>query len=97
MILFLQVECDYHSKGKWFPARISNVRSDRTYDVIYDDGDKETKIPISRIRILERIERKKKGVDVNGDGPAFTEGSEVEARYKGGKCFWCPFVRILKQ
>ena len=48
----LQVECNYHGKGKWFPARIANVRPENMYDVIYDDGDKESKIPAERIRYV---------------------------------------------
>jgi hypothetical protein len=56
------VECDYHGKGKWFPARIANVRKDDTYDVIYDDGDKESKIIYSKIRLLEKVEHIKKKV-----------------------------------
>ena len=80
----MQVECNYHGQGKWFPARISNVRSDGTYDVMYDDGDKEFKMKPDTIRILEKVGHHKKIVgNVPVDGPDFKEGSVVEARYKG--------------
>ena len=36
-----KVSVDYHGKGKYFPGSISRVNSDGTYDILYDDGDKE--------------------------------------------------------
>jgi hypothetical protein len=47
-----KVECNYHGKGTWYPARVSKVRKEGTYDVIYDDGDQEQKIPADRVKAV---------------------------------------------
>jgi hypothetical protein len=36
-----RVEADFKSKGKFFGGTISRVRLNGTYDVDYDDGEKE--------------------------------------------------------
>eukprot|EP01035_Chromulina_nebulosa_P018481 gene18481-24194_t len=34
-----RIECNYKSKGHWFNGKISKVRDDGLYNVIYDDGE----------------------------------------------------------
>ena len=46
------VEVNYKGIGKWYPARISRDRMNGTYDMSFEDGDKEDKVELSRIRIL---------------------------------------------
>ena len=36
-----RVEANYHGNGKWYKGKISRKRLNGTYDVTYDDGDKE--------------------------------------------------------
>jgi hypothetical protein len=38
------------SDGYWYPAKISKVNDDGTYDVHYDDGTKEKKYPLKKLR-----------------------------------------------
>lgn len=38
------VEANYRGKGKYYPGRVALVRSDGTFDIDYDDGDKETRV-----------------------------------------------------
>ena len=35
------VEANYGGEGEWFPGKITKVRGDGTYDILYNDGDKE--------------------------------------------------------
>jgi hypothetical protein len=35
------VEADYRGKGKYYSGKISRVRLNGTYDIDYDDGEKE--------------------------------------------------------
>jgi hypothetical protein len=44
------VEANYRGRGRWFPGRISRVNAGGTFDVDYDDGDKETQVEPSLIR-----------------------------------------------
>ena len=50
----IKVSVDYHGKGKYFPGSISRVNSDGTYDILYDDGDKERGVPYGHIRHIRR-------------------------------------------
>jgi hypothetical protein len=48
------VEADYRGKGKYFAGKISRVRLNGTYDIDYDDGEKEMMVARSLIRIKQR-------------------------------------------
>ena len=73
-----QVDADYRGKGKYFSGVISRVRVNGTFDVDYDDGEKET--GVSRDLIKARV-----GSATSSD---IKEGTKIEANYKGkGKWF----------
>ena len=44
-----KVEADYMGRGKYYPAKVARVVGGNCYDVCYDDGDRELKVPVSRI------------------------------------------------
>ena len=45
-----QVDCNYLSRGNYYPGKISCIQADGTYDITYDDGEKESSVTIDRIR-----------------------------------------------
>jgi Ca2+-binding EF-hand superfamily protein len=51
-----KVEGNYRGKGRWYPGRISRVNRDGTFDIDYDDGEKETKVDESMVRLLSSTE-----------------------------------------
>ncbi len=44
------VEADYKGKGKYYAGKISRVRLNGTFDIDYDDGEKELGVPRSAIK-----------------------------------------------
>jgi hypothetical protein len=72
------VEARYKGRLRWFPAVIEAVHPneegvDYSYDLVYDDGDKEAMVP--RIRVRSPGEKE----------PRFIEpGAACEARFRGG-------------
>ena len=40
-----KVEANFRGKGKYYPGRIKRDRGDGTFDIDYDDGEKETRVP----------------------------------------------------
>ena len=44
------VEADYKGKGKYYAGKIARVRLNGTFDIDYDDGEKEPGVPRSAIR-----------------------------------------------
>jgi hypothetical protein len=49
----LAVEAKYGGKGLWYGGKIMGVHEDCTYDIVYDDGDAEMKVPRALIRTLQ--------------------------------------------
>ena len=77
----VKVEARYKGKSKYYPGRISRVRGDDTFDIDYDDGEKETRVARELIRVLGAASGKNTGSDEADT--ALSVGSKVEARYKG--------------
>ena len=53
------IEARYKNGNKWFKGKISRVHSDGTYDVEYDDGDREKYIPSANIRLASNSMKEK--------------------------------------
>ena len=47
-----QVEANYKGQGKWYKGEVTKVNKNETYDILYEDGDKERRVRRSRIRVL---------------------------------------------
>ena len=75
-----KVEANYRGKGKWYPGNISRDRRDGTYDVDYDDGEKETRVGADFIRPRGRDGG---GGGGGGGGGSLEVGDKVEADYRG--------------
>merc|ERR1711988_549851 len=72
-----KVEARYRGKSRYYPGRISRDRGDGTYDIDYDDGEKEQRVDKELIKSLGG------GGDDGGGGVRLREGDKVEARYRG--------------
>ena len=73
-----KIEADYRGRGKFYPGKISRDRGDDTYDIDYDDGERET-------RVAKRLIRSKEG---SGGSSKLEEGDKVEARYRGREKYY---------
>lgn len=51
-----KVKGNYKGRGRWFYAKISRIHRDGTYDLKYDDGDREKRVPPQRICHREPID-----------------------------------------
>ena len=70
-----KIEARYKGKDKWFGGEVTAVNGDGTFDVRYDDGDREYNVKADMIRL--------KGGSSSKAAPALARGDKVEARYKG--------------
>ncbi|CAB1097207.1 unnamed protein product [Ectocarpus sp. CCAP 1310/34] len=74
-----RVEARYRGKGtKFYKGKISRVNSDDTFDIAYDDGEKEIGIAMEHVRSLDRPI----SAGGRGRGERMTRGDRVEARYR---------------
>ncbi|KAG7381677.1 hypothetical protein PHYBOEH_010817 [Phytophthora boehmeriae] len=89
-----KVEAQYKGKSKFYPGVISRCRLNGTYDIDYDDGEKETGVAAELIRTLESASKSNRMTGISprlGEskltkmeaGQSFRVGVRVEARYMG--------------
>lgn len=87
-----KVEAQYKGKSKYYPGVISRCRLNGTYDIDYDDGEKETGVAAELIRLKDSSSLTKKKTEDTDDAPKsskkFKEGEKVEAQYKGKSKFY---------
>ena len=56
LIVGSEIECNFKSIGRWYPGRVSAIHADATFDIDYDDGDKEQRVARGMIRILSSMD-----------------------------------------
>jgi hypothetical protein len=88
-----KVEANFGGTGNWFPGKISNINGEddpatATYDILYDDGDRERGVAQSRVRLVGAAGGS--GSSGGGGGGGLLEdGTKVEANF-GGTGNWFP-------
>ncbi len=70
------VECNYRGKGKWFKGQIFEINADGTYDILYDDGDRENSVERFNIRNIQKSSSNNS-----------SSGGERDMAIKGGDSF----------
>ena len=75
-----KVEANYRGRGKWYPGKIVRDRFDGTFDVDYEDGEKETRVAEDLIRLRDSPSSSSRS--------RFEEGAKVEANYRGRGKFY---------
>jgi hypothetical protein len=51
------IEANFASEGQYFPGEIVKVNADGTYGILYDDGDRESKVRRDLIKVAEKPKR----------------------------------------
>ena len=80
------VEARYKGKAKYYSGVVTKANRDGTFDIRYDDGDRESRVKRSFIRKKGQEGSSVSGAEDNGMGrtrPSFSRGDVVEARFKG--------------
>ncbi|CAN0506066.1 unnamed protein product, partial [Discosporangium mesarthrocarpum] len=87
-----KVEANYRGKGRFYKGQISRVNLDGTFNIDYDDGEKERGVPEDMVRSTagggRDTNRTRKLSESNDEknragGTRLREGDKVEARYRG--------------
>ena len=84
-----KIEARYRGGQRYFPGKIGFVNRDGTFDIDYDDGEKEGGVPADYVRSLGGGS----GGGGGGGGSGFREGEKVEARYRGKARFYPGKIR----
>ena len=76
----VRVEAKYKGRGRYYPGVIARVRRDGSYDIDYDDGEKEQMVDPSLVKTVGKARGEG---DRAAGGDSLREGTRVEARYQG--------------
>jgi hypothetical protein len=71
-----EVEAKYKGRSRYYPGKISRVRLNGTYDIHYDDGERETGVERDLIRLSNCRS------DSDSDESKFFRGDVIEARWR---------------
>ena len=83
----MKVKANYKGKGKMFGGTIKRDNRDGTYDISYDDGDREMGVREADIRAEESDDDRDRDRG-RSRGSRLEEGTKVKANYRGkGKFF----------
>ena len=86
-----KIEGNYRGRGRWFDAIINRVNRNNTYDIDYDDGEKEKNVEEENIR----IQRSNSPYSYEDNNRTMPEGSKVEVNYRGrGKWYPGRIIRV---
>lgn len=64
--------------GMWYKGTVAAIAADGTYSINYDDGDKESSVKESNIKLQA----------VAAPAAAYKVGDKVDAHWKGGQVWW---------
>lgn len=87
-----RVQARFKGRSKYYPAKVTKVHKDGTYNLAYDDGDREQRVPGSYIK--EAMSSPSNPADDSADmsdgsqSADFRTGDTIEARYKGGSKYF---------
>ncbi|KAH8091074.1 tudor domain-containing protein [Aureococcus anophagefferens] len=83
-----KVDARYRGKSKFYAGVIATDNGDGTYNIDYDDGEKETKV-------AERVKASAAApAPAAGKGGAFPVGAKVEARYRGKSKYYAGVIAV---
>src|SRR3546814_62688 len=72
-----KVEARYRGRGRYYPGVIARTRADGTYDIDYDDGEKETGVRGELVRVVEAPDAKGVGGMNSSGGEGVVWGRRV--------------------
>src|SRR3546814_15414824 len=73
-----KVEARYRGRGRYYPGVIARTHADGTYDIDYDDGEKETGVRGELVRVVEAPDAKGVGgMNSSGVGVGRSEERRV--------------------
>src|SRR3546814_13037651 len=78
-----KVEARYRGRGRYYPGVIARTRADGTYDIDYDDGEKETGVRGELGRVVEAPDAMGEGGRKGTGGRRVGKGGVRTSRYRG--------------
>ena len=91
-----KVEGNYRGRGRWYPAVVKRERANGTFDIDYDDGEKELGVKSDLIRVQEigfTGRRRSRSPPQETTYEEIDIGTNIEACYKGGSKWYSAKIK----
>eukprot|EP00953_Heterococcus_sp_UTEX-ZZ885_P003408 2370-Heterococcus_DN1.PRE.4 len=88
-----KMEARYRGRERWFPGVIRRVNRDDTYDISYDDGEKELSVAVDLIRLISNSSNSSSKYATDSATLQLREGDKIEARYKGRERWYAGVIK----
>jgi hypothetical protein len=86
-----KIEARYKGRERWYAGVIRRVNRDDTYDINYDDGERELSVAADLIRLAGSASSSSRAATV------LREGDKIEARYKGRERWYAGVIRRVNR
>ena len=86
-----RVQADYAGAGSYYDGTVVKVNGDRTYDILYEDGDSEQGVTADHLRLVKRADstQARSNIPMHGNSEnMFEVGAVVEADFGGEGAFF---------
>ena len=83
MLLSFEYLTLFFYNNRYYTGKITRARSNDTYDILYDDGEKELGVKPNLIKLQESSRSSSRRDDTEDEGGSFEVGDKVEAKYRG--------------
>jgi predicted MarR family transcription regulator len=91
-----KIEARYKGRERYFPGIVRRVNRDDTYDINYDDGERELGVAVSLIRLIDSSSSSSSKLD-KAAAVVYREGDKIEARYKGRERWFAGVIRRVNR
>jgi PUB domain/EF-hand domain pair len=92
-----KVEARYRGRERWFAGVIRRVNRDDTYDINYDDGERELGVAANLVRLIGSTSNSNSSKEATAATVQLREGDKIEARYKGRERYFPGTVRRVNR
>ena len=80
-----QVKAKYKGGRQWFQGVVQRENRDGTFDVLFDDGDRDEAVPLDNINLAPMSSGERKTSQPIISSASLQRGAKVEAKFKNGK------------
>ena len=88
LLVGAKVEVRYQGKARYYPGHIARVHGNGTYDIDYDDGEKESGVDKELIKPFDAPKPAASSSATAATGGGFRKGDKVQVRYQGKSTYY---------
>eukprot|EP00953_Heterococcus_sp_UTEX-ZZ885_P010886 6325-Heterococcus_DN1.PRE.2 len=90
-----KIEARYKGRERWYAGVIKRANRDDTYDILYDDGEREVGVEARLVRLLDDISRSSSSSRIAA--VELVAGDKAQARYRGRERYYSGTIKRVNR